>query len=119
LRVLEQINRPNVGLTVDYWHFFVAGDTPEDVAQLDRDLIKAVHVCDGRPVAPGEVPDQAVHRDIMTGGGVIPLQEYTDAVKATGYDGWYCPEIFCAKTAELDHLDVAVALRSLLQILVA
>jgi sugar phosphate isomerase/epimerase len=119
LAVLEAANRPNVGLAVDFWHCFVAGDTPEDVAALDPALIKAVHVCDGLAVPPGEIPDQDVYRDVAMGGGVIPLQEWVDAAKATGYDGWWCTEIFCRKTAQLDHLAVAAQMRSLLEVLVS
>lgn len=119
LRILEICNRDNLGLTVDFWHFFVAGDTPEDVAKLDPSLIHAVHVCDGIPVPAGEIPDQGVSRNVMTGGGSIPLQEWVDAVKATGYDGWYASEIFCDKANEFDFLEVATTLRNLMHILVA
>jgi sugar phosphate isomerase/epimerase len=55
----------------------------------------------------------------MTGGGSIPLQEWVDAVKATGYDGWYASEIFCDKANEFDFLEVATTLRNLMHILVA
>ncbi|MDR1264580.1 MAG: sugar phosphate isomerase/epimerase [Propionibacteriaceae bacterium] len=118
--ILETINRPNAGLTVDLWHCYVAGETPEDVASLDPALIKAVHVCDGLPLpAPDTIPDQAVYRNVWTGGGIIPLQEYVDAVKSTGYNGWYCAEIFCPKTAQIDSLLVATALRANLEVLVS
>lgn len=119
LRILEICDRDNLGLTVDFWHFFVAGDTPEDVAKLDPSIIHAVHVCDGVPVPAGEIPDQAVSRNVFTGGGSIPLQEWVDAVKATGYDGWYASEIFCDKSAEFDFLEVAQTLRNLMHILCA
>lgn len=119
LRILEICDRDNLGLTVDFWHFFVAGDTPEDVAKLDPSIIHAVHVCDGIPVPAGEIPDQAVSRNVFTGGGSIPLQEWVDAVKATGYDGWYASEIFCDKSAEFDFLEVAQTLRNLMHILCA
>ncbi|AXE40259.1 sugar phosphate isomerase/epimerase family protein [Acidipropionibacterium virtanenii] len=119
LRILEICDRDNLGLTVDFWHFFVAGDTPEDVAKLDPSIIHAVHVCDGVPVPAGEIPDQGVSRNVMTGGGSIPLQEWVDAVKATGYDGWYASEIFCDKANEFDFLEVAQTLRNLMHILCA
>ena len=119
MRILEICNRDDLGLTVDFWHFFVAGDTPEDVAKLDPSLIHAVHVCDGIPVPAGEIPDQGVSRNVMTGGGSIPLQAWVDAVKATGYDGWYASEIFCDKANEFDFLEVATTLRNLMHILVA
>nr|WP_300146430.1 sugar phosphate isomerase/epimerase family protein [Propionicimonas sp.] len=117
VQILELINRPNVGINIDFWHFYVAGDTPEDIARLDPSIISTIHVDDGLPVAPGDVPDQAHHRNVWTGGGVIPIQEWVDAVKSTGFDGWYCTEIFCAKAAELDFLEVARTLRGVLEIL--
>jgi Sugar phosphate isomerases/epimerases len=119
LRILDIANRENLGIVVDFWHFWVAGDSPEDVAELDPSIIHAVHVCDGLAVPEGEIPDQAVSRNVWTGGGSIPLQEWVDAVKATGYDGWYCSEIFCDKTQELDFTLVASTLRNMMEILVA
>jgi len=119
LRILDIANRDNLGIVVDFWHFWVAGDTPEDVAKLDPSIIHAVHVCDGVPVPEGDVPDQGVSRNVWTGGGSIPLQEWVDAVKSTGYDGWYCSEIFCDKTQELDFALVASTLRNTMEILVA
>lgn len=119
LQILEIANRDNLRIVVDFWHFWVTGDTPEDVAKLDPAIIDAVHVCDGVPVPAGEIPDQSISRNVWTGGGSIPLQEWVDAVKATGYDGWYCSEIFCDKTAELGFLQVASTLRNTLEILLS
>lgn len=119
LRILEIAQRPNLGITVDFWHCWVTGSTPDDIARLDPAIIHAVHVCDGVPVPAGEIPDQGASRNVWTGGGSIPLQEWVDAVKSTGYDGWYCSEIFCDKTAELDFLLVAQTLRATMEILVS
>ncbi|BCW18322.1 sugar phosphate isomerase [Arthrobacter sp. NtRootA9] len=119
LRIFESIQRPNVKLCVDFWHFWAAGDTPEDVAALPADLIAAVHVCDGLHVPAGDVPDQSVSRNVWTGAGDIPLQEWVDACRATGFDGWYCTEIFCDKVAELDDDLVASTLRNTVRMLLA
>lgn len=118
-QILETIKRDNVGIVVDFWHFWVTGDTPEDVAKLDPEIIHAVHVCDGVPVPEGEIPDQSISRNVWTGGGSIPLQEWVDAVKSTGYDGWWCSEIFHDKSAEFGFEQVATTLRSNLEILIA
>ena len=119
LEILERIDRPNAKIVVDFWHFWVTGDTPEDVAALDPSLISAVHVCDGVPVPAGEIPDQGVSRNVWTGGGSIPLQEWVDAVRSTGYDGWYCSEIFHDRSAELDFTLVAQTLLNEMRILTA
>lgn len=115
--IFERIDRPNVRLCVDFWHFWAAGDTPQDVASLPAELIAAVHVCDGLHVPAGEVPDQGVSRNVWTGAGDIPLQEWVDAVRSTGYESWYCSEIFCDRVAELDDELVASTLRATISML--
>ncbi|GAA2042826.1 hypothetical protein GCM10009819_31650 [Agromyces tropicus] len=97
----------------------MSGDTPEDVASLPADLIAAVHVCDGLAVPPGEVPDQPGSRNVWIGGGLIPLQEWVDACRSTGFDGYYCPEIFSRKIAQLDDTTVAATLRNTIAFLLA
>ena len=56
-------------------------------------------------------------RDVWTGGGRIPLKEWVDAVKATGFDGvWRC-ELLSPKYWELDPWQTARDLRVLLEYL--
>ncbi|CAH0192274.1 Inosose isomerase [Microbacterium oxydans] len=117
LEIFERIDRSNVRLCVDFWHFWASGDTPDDVASLPAELIAAVHVCDGLHIPAGEIPDQGVSRNVWTGAGDIPLQEWVDAVRSTGYDSWYCSEIFCDKVAELDDELVASTLRASISML--
>jgi sugar phosphate isomerase/epimerase len=120
LRLIERVGKPNVGVALDFWHFWAAGDTLEDVAALPGELIKAVQVSDSLPIdREREVPDQSIHRDVVIGGGAIPLQQWIDAVKSTGYDGWYVSEMFSTKASEHDFLTVATTMRNLLEILVA
>jgi sugar phosphate isomerase/epimerase len=119
LQIFETIDRPNAKMCVDFWHFWASGDTPADVAALPGELIAAVHVCDGLHVPAGEVPDQSTSRNVWTGAGDIPLQEWVDASKATGFDGWFCSEIFCNKVAELDDVLVASTLRNTIHMLLA
>jgi sugar phosphate isomerase/epimerase len=117
LEIFDRIDRPNVRLCVDFWHFWASGDTPADVAALPAELIAAVHVCDGLHIPTGEIPDQSVSRNVWTGAGAIPLQEWVDATRSTGYDSWYCSEIFCDRVAELDDELVASTLRNTIAML--
>ncbi|MDR7187123.1 hypothetical protein J2X85_004193 [Microbacterium trichothecenolyticum] len=43
--------------------------------------------------------------------------EWIDAGRSTGYDGYYCSEIFSARVAELDNDFVAPTLRKTLTML--
>lgn len=120
LRVIDEVDRPNVGLAVDTWHFWTVGDTLDEVAALPKELISVVHISDGLDLdRVHEVADQNVHRDVVIGGGAIPLQQWVDAVKSTGYDGWYASEMFSTKASEHDPLTVATTMRNLLDILVS
>ena len=94
LRVIDLCKRDNVKLVIDFWHSYTSGDTPQRIARLDRELIYGVHLCDSLPFAGG-IPNEAILRDVPTGSGVLDLQSWVDAVKATGFTGWWSCELFC------------------------
>ena len=117
LKVIESAGKDNVGFVIDFCHMWTVGDTPEDIARLDKELIKNVHICDGLEFDRSHVPDQDVLRDVWTGAGNIPLKEWVDAVKSTGFDGWYTAEIFCKKAFEQDYLKTALTLKNFIDFL--
>ena len=41
-------------------------------------------------------------REVWTGGGHVPLQDWTDALVTAGYDGWWSTEMFAPQFAERD-----------------
>lgn len=119
LKIVDKVDRDNMKITVDTWHFWTVGDTLEEVAALPADLIAAVHVSDGLAIDRAkEVPDQSKHRNVVNGGGCIPLQEWVDAIKSTGYDGWYCSEMFSDRANEHEMGMVAQTMKNLLTILI-
>lgn len=119
LALIEEAGRDNVGIALDTWHFWTTGDTLDEVRALPKDLIKAVHISDGLDLdRDTDVPDQSVHRDVVIGGGAIPLQQWVDAIKSTGYDGWWVSEMFSTRANEQDPVAVATAMRTLLATLV-
>ncbi|SCB58623.1 Sugar phosphate isomerase/epimerase [Rhizobium aethiopicum] len=117
LKVIEKVGRSNLKLLIDYWHCYTSGDTPERVAKIDKDLIYGVHVCDSLEFKGG-IPDEPVLRDVPTGEGVLNLQEWTDAVKSTGYEGWWSCELFCNRNHQQNSFEVAGQLKSLMQSLI-
>lgn len=117
LHLIDRTERHNVKMVIDYWHCFTSGATPEDIARIDKDVIYGVHVCDSLPFAGG-IPNEEVLRDVPTGDGVLNLAEWTAAVKATGYDGWWSCELFCKKQQQQNSYEVAKDLKALLSRLV-
>lgn len=120
IRVLESSGASNVGLCVDFWHVWAAGDEPSDVAGLPAGLVRGVQVADGTAFdRTRDIADQRRDRDVLIGGGLIPLQEWVDAVKAHGYSGWYSAEMFSTRAKQLEPVKLATAMRHLLEILAA
>lgn len=117
LKVIEKAGRENIKLLIDYWHCYTSGDTPERISKIDKSLIYGVHVCDSLEFKGG-VPDEPVLRDVPTGEGVLNLGEWTDAVKSTGYEGWWSCELFCNRNHQENSFDVARRLKSLMHKLI-
>lgn len=117
VELIERANRPNLRLVVDFWHCYASGDTPSEVAALPRDLIYGVHVCDSLRF-DGGIPDEGVLRDVPTGAGVLDLAAWVEAVKATGYQGWWSCELFCRRQQQENSFAVAADLHTLMSRLI-
>jgi len=117
LQLIEAAARTNVKIIVDYWHCMTSGVTPDEVARLDKDLIYGVHVCDSLPFTGG-IPIETELRDVPTGEGILDLKEWTAAVKATGYEGWWAAETFSNKMRQGSIYSVARDMVKLLTSLV-
>lgn len=110
-KVIQAAGKKNVGIVIDFWHMWTTGETPEYVASLDKDLIKIVHICDGIAWNGEGLPNQDLLRNVWTGEGDLPLKRWIDAVKKTGFDGWYSTEIFSSKIYERDPRQTAALLK--------
>jgi sugar phosphate isomerase/epimerase len=119
LEVLAEAGQDNVGLVLDFYHLWGSGTRPEEIARVSKELIFCVDFCDSAdPFGQRGDPGQR-GRDVWTGEGRIPLKEWVDAVKATGFDGiWRC-ELLSPKYWELDPWQTARDLRQLLEGLLA
>lgn len=110
-RAMELIactGRDNIGTTVDFWHLWYGNETtPDDVAALDKKYICNIHFCDGKRNPPGTVCDEEELRGYYAGEGDIPLREWVDAVRRTGYDGYWSYELISRKHWEMDVREVA------------
>ena len=93
VEVIDAAERDNVGLVLDFWHLWQRGTTPEDVARLDPRMIFGVDFADSLGPAGADGPDQRSRR-VWPGDGDIPLREWVDAVRSTGFDGWWDNELY-------------------------
>ncbi|WP_312239594.1 TIM barrel protein [Pantoea sp.] len=108
LALIQQSGKDNVGVVIDFWHLHAGGKSrPEEVAAMDKNLIYGVHFCDGRAARPGEAWDEQVQRNYAPGEGEVDIPRWVEAVKATGYDGVWSPELLSPRNWELDLWEVA------------
>jgi len=106
IELIDRAERPNIKMLVDFWHCHISGETPETVSRIDPAYLYGVHVCDSLPF-DGGIPDETILRDIPTGAGILDLNAWVQAVKATGYAGWWSCELFCRKQHQGDSFQVA------------
>lgn len=112
LELIDLAQRDNVGLVIDFWHLWGAGATPEQIAALDKELIFCAHFCDSLDQHGQRGDAYQAGRNIWTGAGNIPLKTWVDAVRATGFDGWWSCELLAPKYWELDPWTTARDLRT-------
>ncbi len=107
LRLIDRVARPNVGLVVDFWHLWAAGDGPDAVARLDPSTVLDVHLCDGKRI-PADGPwTEGQCRGYLPGEGDIPVAQWVDAVLATGYSGPWTAELFSPRHWEWEGTQLA------------
>ena len=82
--ILETVDRANVGMLLDTWHFCAGGSRPEELSALRGDRLFMVHVSD----CPARAPFTAQRAEsYWPGEGDAPLEELLRNVRAIGYDG--------------------------------
>ncbi len=115
IELIEETAREEVGLVLDFYHLWDSGTTPDEIARMNKKHIFCVDFCDSLDEfgAGGDIAQKG--RDVWTGGGRIPLKEWVDAVKATGFDGIWRSELLSPKYWELDPWTTARDLRIFLE----
>lgn len=111
LELINAAGKNNVGMVIDFWHLWAGGETtPDDVAKLDKSMIYGVHFCDGvKHSGDGEwgMDEEPTLRGYLPGEGDIPVQEWVEAVRSTGFDGVWSSELLSPKHWEWDLWEIA------------
>lgn len=91
LEIARIANRPNVGIMMDSFHYYLSRVPQEAIRAIPRDKLLIVHLNDSedRPIA--ELQDS--HR-LHVGRGILPLQDDLRILREIGYDGFVSIEIF-------------------------
>ena len=84
--LIAEIKLPNVGMVLDTWHWWQAGDTGEDILKLVPQDVVSVDLCDAPADAAREqLPDSP--RCLPCSTGVIDMRSFLGALVKIGYDG--------------------------------
>lgn len=100
--LISGIGENNVGLVLDSFHWFCAGETAADILSLDR---KDVVTCDLNDAYAGRSADEQIdnQRELPMATGVIDLKAFLEALVQIGYDGPIRAEPFNKKLNEMDN----------------
>ena len=108
LELLDAIGRDNMGLVMDSWHWYTAGEDADAIRALRPEQVVAADLND----APAGVPvaDQLDgNRELPLATGVIDTGDFLGALHAIGYDGPVRCEPFNATLNGMDNETAAAA----------
>ncbi len=97
--IVERVGADNLKVVIDFYHNYIAGLTPDFISKIDKNIVLGTHICNSR-TRDGNVPCEEIYRDVAFYEGAIDVKEWTAAVKATGFDGWWAYETFSKKEIE-------------------
>lgn len=102
--IVNEVDRPNVGMVIDTFHFHAGGSRLDDLRRVPIDKLFVVHLNGCEDLPRPELTD--AHR-LYPGEGVIPIEQIIGALRARGYDGTFSIEIFRPEYWEQDARTVA------------
>ena len=111
--LIADIGRDNVGLVLDSWHWYTAGETAEDLRRLTGGEVIACDLNDAPRSVPLDQQRDGV-RELPCATGVIDTKAFLGALAAIGYDGPVRAEPFNATVRTLPaEAAVAATARSM------
>jgi 2-keto-myo-inositol isomerase len=102
--IVQEVNRKDLGLVIDSFHFYAGGSTFEMIEALDPKLIQIFHINDAEDLPRDQLEDR--HR-LLPGLGILPLREMVAAFRRIGYDKVASVEIFRPEYWERDPFQLA------------
>lgn len=102
--IVDQVDRYNVGLVLDSFHFYAGNSTFGAIDELDSKKLFIFHINDAEDLPKEQLTDA---QRLYPGEGILPLAEIKRHFDAIGYDRMVSIEIFRPEYWEQDPFDVA------------
>jgi 2-keto-myo-inositol isomerase len=106
IEIVGRVDRGNVGLVIDTFHFHAGGSSLRDVESVPLDKLLVVHLNGCEDMPKNELTD--AHR-LYPGEGVTPIVPILERLHLRGFDGVASVEIFRPEYWERDAREVARA----------
>lgn len=103
-KIIEKVNRENVGLVIDTFHFYAGNSTFQAIETLDPKKLFIFHINDAEDLPRVELTD--AHR-LYPGLGILPIREIKEKLDEIGYDRMVSIEIFRPEYWAQDPFEVA------------
>jgi len=102
--IIQKVNRRNIGLVIDSFHFYVGGSTIKMIDALDPKRLFIFHINDAEDLPMDQLTD--AHR-LLPGLGILKLTEIIEALRRIGYDQVASVETFRPEYWERDPFELA------------
>jgi 2-keto-myo-inositol isomerase len=102
--IVQNVNRRNIGLVIDSFHFYAGGSTIRMIEALDPKRLFIFHIDDAEKMPREKLTD--AHR-LLPGLGILPLKEIIAAFRKIGYDANASVELFRPEYWERDPFELA------------
>ena len=103
-KIVEKVDRKNIGLVIDTFHFYAGNSSFEAIDELDPEKLFIFHINDAENLSKAELTD--AHR-LYPGEGILPIKEIKKRFDKIGYDRMVSIEIFRPEYWNEDPFEVA------------
>lgn len=93
LRILEEVDSPNLGVNYDTGNSLRLQEEPVQAAMLLAPYIIATHIKDVKPVYGGNPQDWTFYASVPAGQGIVNLPSVVEVIEGAGYDGFFAIEL--------------------------
>lgn len=83
--LIAEIGRPHVGLVLDSWHWYTAGETVDDLRALSASDVVSLDLNDA-PAGRAREEQRDLERELPLATGVIPLADFLNTLNGLGCD---------------------------------
>ncbi|CAI7975931.1 Sugar phosphate isomerase/epimerase [Frankia sp. Hr75.2] len=108
-RLLDAVDRDNLGLVVDMWHWFrqPGGPDYDTLRDVPAERIHVLQLCDAPARPADDLRTETITARLLPGDGDADIEAVLDVLVATGADPVVATEVYSASLASLGPAEMA------------